>query len=313
MDPILDLPADLPPHDPAPPHYVPARTICEWPVGTFVENLVPLTDGSFAVSVLSEARIDRVWPDGRRATLVQLTLPVTGLVRIGSTLFAAVGVPEKAPWSIWTIDLASGAATQLLEVAGAVFLNGMAALSKSVLLANESVHGRVLRVDLGARASTIWLEDERLLPAPKAPFLPGANGLKLHDGYAWITSNGRALFCRAPIVGDRAGILEVVAERLRGDDFAFDTAGNAYIATHIGHSLDRLAQNGTRVTLAGADHGLAGSTACAFGITPADAGALYVTTTGGIIGPVGGALQPARLVRLALGATGAPLFPEEPA
>ena len=92
MDAILHLPPDLPPHDPAPQHPVPARTICEWPAGTFVENVVPLADGSFAVSVLSEARIDRVLPDGRHVTLAQLARPVTGLVLIRGTLFAAVGV-----------------------------------------------------------------------------------------------------------------------------------------------------------------------------------------------------------------------------
>lgn len=90
MDAILDLPPDLPPHDVAPLHPVPTKIIAQWPSGTFVENLCPLRDGSFAISVLSEARIDRVWPDGRHETLIQLAAPVTGIVLLGDHLFAAV-------------------------------------------------------------------------------------------------------------------------------------------------------------------------------------------------------------------------------
>ena len=316
MEAILELPSDLPPHDAAPRRPVPARTVFEWPLGTFVENLAPLIDGSFAVSVLSAARIDQVWPDGRCEPLAQFDAPVTGLVRIGQALFAAVGVPDRAPWSIRRIDLATRQAERLFDVDGAVFLNGVAALSETVLLASESVQGRLLGIDLVRGRTSVWLDDERLTPTPEAAFLPGANGLKCFGGHAYVASNGRALFCRVPIVdGLAAGRLAVVAERLRVDDFAFDADGNAYLATHIGHSLDRLSitgegVSGERISLGGAADGLAGSTACAFGITAADREALYVTTTGGIIGPVDGTLQPARLVRLAVGATGAPLVPE---
>lgn len=309
MDAILDLPAALPPHDHAPLRPVPATTVFEWPPGTFVENLSPLPDGSLAVSVLSDARIDQVWPDGRREALAQFDMPVTGSVCIDDILFVAVGVPDQAPWSIWSVDLSTRAAKRLFEVNGAVFLNGVAALSPTVLLANESVHGQVLCIDLESGECTVWIEDERLKPAPEAPFLPGANGLKIFGGYAYVSSNGRALFCRVPIADDGgAGPLEVIADRLRADDLAFDLHGNAYLTTHIGHGLDRLTPAGERICLAGPSQGLAGSTACAFGSTDSDRKALYVTTTGGIIGPVDGVLQPARLVRLEVGTVGAPLL-----
>lgn len=100
-----------------------------------------------------------------------------------------------------------------------------------------------------------------------------------------------------------AGPLETLAERLRADDMAYDAKGGLYLATHIGHSIDRLDRDGARATLGGSEQGLAGSTACAF----APDGGLYVTTTGGILTPPDGVLQPAKLVRLDVGAVGHPL------
>jgi hypothetical protein len=313
MDAILDLPRDLPQHDSAPLSPVSARTVCEWPTGTFVENLCPLADGSFAVSVLSEARLDQVWPDGRRKTLVQFPAPPTGLVRQGQALFVAVGLPDKAPWTLWRVDLVDHSAEPLFEVAGATFLNGLAWFASDVLLAAEAAEGAILRLDVAGRQASPWLRDERLSRAPQAPFLPGANGIKVFDGGATISSNGRALLLRAPIRADgSAGPLETVAERVRVDDFAFDADGDCYLCTHIGHSVDRLSRDGARASLGGPAQGLAGSTACAFGLGWNDRDALFVTTTGGIIGPVGGVLQPAKLVRLAVGAPGASLGGDRP-
>jgi hypothetical protein len=308
VDAILHLPLDLPPHDAAPLSPVSAHTIFEWPKGTFVENLCPLPDGSFAISVLSEARLDRVWPDGRHESWVQLSAPPTGLVLQGTTLHVCVGVPDQTPAALWKVDVQTGVAQLGFVVEGATFLNGMAAMAQSVLLVNDAASGNIFKLDLERSTSSLWLYDERLSRAPQAPFLPGANGLKVFDGYAYVTSNGRALLCRIPIGADgSAGSLELLAERLRGDDLALDAEGCIYIATHIGHSLDRVGRDGRRVSLANVAQGMAGSTACAFGMTDADRMNLYVTTTGGIIGPPDGVLQPARLVRLSVGAVGASL------
>ncbi|WP_428340977.1 SMP-30/gluconolactonase/LRE family protein [Mycobacterium sp.] len=310
MDAITDIPLDLPVHDEAPLRLVPSRVVTEWPVGTFVENLAPLDDGSFAISVLSEARLDRVWPDGRHETMLQLAAPPTGLVRVRDNLYICVGVPDQTPSTLWRLDLSTGDAGPLFVAEGAIFMNGMAALSDTVLLAAEAAQGRVLRLDLETESTSTWIQDERLTRWPGASFLPGTNGIKSFGGYVYVTSNARALLCRMEIRSDgSSGPLELCAERMRGDDLAFDVDGNLYVATHMGHTLDRIAPGGERVTLAGPDQGLAGSTACAFGIAGPDCDALYVTTTGGIIGPKDGAVQPARLVRLEIGATGAPLVP----
>jgi sugar lactone lactonase YvrE len=110
---------------------------------------------------------------------------------------------------------------------------------------------------------------------------------------------------RASIGADGApGALEVVAENLRGDDFAFATSGALYVATHPAHTVLRLAPDGSRTTIAGPAEGAVGSTACAFGRAAGDEKALYVTTSGGLWTPYRGQVQEAKLVRLEVGEAG---------
>jgi sugar lactone lactonase YvrE len=136
---------------------------------------------------------------------------------------------------------------------------------------------------------------------------PGANGIKLFGGHAFITVTARDAIMRVPLGPDfSAGQPEVFAERLRGDDFAVGADGSLYIATHPARSLVRLAPDGARTTLAAAEHGMTGATAVAFGRTERDRHCVYVTTTGGTMTLPPEQLEPARLVRVTVGAEGAP-------
>jgi sugar lactone lactonase YvrE len=305
MDAIFALPPNLPAHDAAPLHPVPHRTIAEWPLGTFLENLAVLDDGDIAVSVMTEGRIDRVSPSGARSPLIQFEAPVTGLCVLGAALFAAVGEPGAGAAQLWRIDPASGRGAAWMPLDGVAFANGLTPFGPHRMLLAESHHGRLCLVDVAARSTQTWFEHEWLTRAPGLDVLPGANGVKRFGDRVTLSSNGRALLLRVPVRPDgSAGALEVVAQRLRVDDLAFDVQGNAYLCTHIAHTLDRLGPGGERFSLGGPDQGLAGSTACAFGRHGTERRALYVTTTGGILTPPGGVLQPARLVRLEIGVDG---------
>jgi sugar lactone lactonase YvrE len=115
----------------------------------------------------------------------------------------------------------------------------------------------------------------------------------------------RDLILAAPISTDgRAGPLEIVAEQLRADDFAFAASGALYVATHPANTVLRRAADGTRTTLAGPTNGAVGSTACAFGRAPGDEAALYVTTNGGLWAPYQDEVQEAKLLRLEVGERG---------
>jgi hypothetical protein len=308
MDAILALPPNLPPHDAAPLQPVPHRIIAEWPEGTFLENLAVLDDGDIAVAVMTEARIDRVSLSGLRSTLIQLSEPPTGLSVMNGMLYAAVGEPGEGGAHLWRIDPGTGGAESWMPLDGVMFANGLTPFDSGRLLLAESHLGQLCMIDLATKRTRVWIADEKLSRTEGIPFLPGANGVKRFGDAVTLSSNGRALLLRAPVLADgSAGALEVIAERLRVDDLAFDVQGAAYLCTHIGHSLDRFSASGERVSLGAAGQGLAGSTACAFGRQGKERQALYVTTTGGIVTPPGGVLQTAKLVRLEVGADGYPL------
>jgi sugar lactone lactonase YvrE len=177
------------------------------------------------------------------------------------------------------------------------------------LLVCESVTGRILAIDQKEKRWSVWLQDDRL--RPKAPRKPGANGIKLHDGWAWISSTDLNLVVRSKIAADgSAGPMEVVAEKLHADDFAFGESGAAYLATHPAQTVLRLQPDGGRETIAGPNEGAVGCTACAFGRGAEDRKSLYVTTIGGLLYPYRGEIQDAKLLRLNVGEDGQPLLPE---
>ncbi len=283
-------------------------TLTEWPSGTFIENLTPLQDGSFIVSLLNEARLERVLQDGKRQPMRQFQAPPTGLAILGGGLYVNVGEPGHNGHAIWKIDQSTGEGDIAIDMPDARFLNGLTPFDAHSLLVPDSLQGRLYHIDLRTKKVHIWFEDERLMQAPSVPELPGVNGVKRYKNSVTVTSTGKALVLRIAIKPDgSAGAVSLVSDQLRGDDIAFDADGNLYITTHLGNSLDRLSPDGTRVKLAGVEQGMAGSTACTFGVK----GGLYVTTTGGIVNPQPGGIQPARLLRVDVDASPYPIEPKE--
>jgi sugar lactone lactonase YvrE len=287
---------------------VPSKIVATWPAGTFAENLAVLPDGSILISLHSHKRIDRYDPaNGQLSTFAELPAPAAGLsFDANGQLWVTGGALGAAPGYVWRVDR-SGAAQPWVEIADAYFMNGCAFISTGTLLVCESATGRLLAVDTSAKKWRVWLSDRRL--APTDPQMPGANGIKVYGSHAYVSVTDSNILYRIKLEGgEPAGPLEVVAENLRADDFAFASSGALYIATHPAQSVVRLAPNGRRTTIAGPEQGTVGSTACAFGRPQADDKALYVTTTGGVYFPYQGVLQEAKLVRLDVGEAGAPLL-----
>jgi sugar lactone lactonase YvrE len=285
---------------------VPSQVVAAWPAGTLAENLAVDAAGAVFVSLHTHRRIDRYEPAGGSVEcFCELPAPVAGLAfsREG-TLWASGGTVGEPPGFVWRVT-AGGAFEEWLQIPDALFLNGCALHPDGrTLLVCESITGRILAVDLLERRWTAWIGDELLRPVNQQ--IPGANGIKLHDGHAWVSVTDRNLILRAP-AGALGGPLEVAAERLRADDFAFARSGAVYVATHPAHSVLRLAPDGSRLTLAGPAEGAVGSTACAFGCASGDEHALYVTTSGGLLIPYRGTVEEAKLVRLEVGEPGKPV------
>lgn len=286
---------------------VPARTVASWPAGHFVENVAVANDGTVFISLHSHHRIDRYRPETNQLDVFcELPAPAAGLAfDADGMLWVTGGEVGRPPGFIWRLQ-PDGQAEEWLQVVDALFLNGCAILpSQRVLLVAESLTGRILAVDQRTRSWSAWTEDDFLRPEHEQ--MPGANGIKLDQGAVWVSVTDRDAIVRMPVgPAGTAGPPEVVAERLRADDFAFGESGAMFIATHVAQTVVRLDANGTRTTIAGPDQGAVGSTACAFGRAGEDRRALYVTTNGGISFPYEGMLQEAKLLRLEVSERGRP-------
>jgi sugar lactone lactonase YvrE len=282
-----------------------SETLACWPRGHFAENLAIDSAGDVYVSLHSHHRIDRFRPrSGRVEEFARLGAPAAGLAfdAIGR-LWVTGGIVGERPGYVWCIP-PTGQPQLWVEVPDAVFMNGCTPHPDGrTLLVCESVTGRILAVDQDTKRWSVWLEDDQL--RPKSAQMPGANGIKLHAGWAWISVTDHDRIMRTRIAADgRADSLETVATQLRADDFAFGDSGAVYIATHAAQTVLRLDADGTRKTLAGPREGAVGSTACAFGRLSEDRACLYVTTTGGLWSPYQGQVQEAKLLRLSVGEHG---------
>jgi sugar lactone lactonase YvrE len=287
-----------------------ATTAATWKAPAFLENLAVDADGAVFVTVHSHNRVDRYDPaTGETIPFAELPAPPMGLAfDAGCVLWVTGGTLYERPGFIWRVERGGGV-RQWCEFPDATFMNGGTLHPNGrTLLACESSSGDILSIDLGQPGRwDVWLQGERLRPL--VPKWPGSNGIKIREGWAWITVSGRKLLVRAPIQLDgSAGAIEIAAGRLCADDFAFGMSGSLYIATHPEHTLIRLDPSGARTTLAGPEQGMVGSTACAFGRAPGDEKALYVTTDGGFLIPHETGIQDAKLVRVEVGESGWPLL-----
>ena len=303
-------PESFPGHDGGAWLPVSGRVVASWPVGHFAENLAVDPSGRVFVSLHSHNRVECYDPAfGAVSMFASLPGPVAGLAfDTNGTLWATGGTVGQAPGFVWRIGL-DGAWEEWAQVPDAVFMNGCTPHPDGrTLLVCESMTGRVLAVDQRERSRwSAWMTDSRLRPGGEQT--PGANGIKVWDGWAWVSVTDRNLLLRAPLRDDgSAGPLETAADNLRADDFAFATDGSLLIATHPAQSVLRLDGNGGRTTVAGPDQGAVGSTACAFGRALGDEGVLYVTTNGGLWSPYQGKVQDAKLLRLEVGGAGQPLL-----
>ena len=300
----------FPDHDGGKLAPIEATTVATWRARAFLENLAIDAEGAVYVSVYSHNRVDRYDPATRATTpFAELPAPPMGLAFDASgVLWMTGGTLYQGPGYIWRVER-SGAVRQWCELPDATLMNGCTMHPNGrTLLACESASGHILAIDLGQPGRwEVWLQGDRLRSL--VPRYPGANGLKIREGWAWIGVSGRRLMVRAPIQPDgSAGGIEIASTRLLTDDFAFGMSGSVYAATHPEHTLVRLEPSGARTTLAGPEQGMIGSTACAFGRAPGDENAIYVTTDGGFLIPHESGIQDAKLVRMEVGEPGWPLL-----
>ncbi len=288
-----------PAHDGGAAVLAPATTLASWPPGTFIESIAVLPDGTIYVINHGARSIDRVL-NGVVESFSRLPAQGTGLLARSDGGFLVTARTESGSEIILSVT-SDGKAETLAELPGAGFLNGMTWLSPGIALAADSAAGTIWRIDAATGAVGPWLVHPLLGPAdvaltfPDHTAFPAANGIKRHGDHIYVSNSGRAQILRIPISGDgSAGVPDIWADRIIGDDFVLDALGTIYVPTHPMQSLVKIEAGGRRSTIATSAQGLAGPTAAAFGPD----GRLLIVGNSAI--PIDGVQRPATLVSLSV-------------
>jgi hypothetical protein len=288
----------------------PAETVARFPIGTFLESIVALADGSVLFNNHDAGLIYRLNPGGQPVVVARVPGKLAGLALLPSdngALLASGWAADGTP-TVFGVGR-DGAVSELVRPTGAAFLNGFAHLRGARYLLADSARGLIWQVDAARGSAEPWLEHTLLTRRAAGSQNPGVNGLKIFGDTLFLTNSDRALIARVKLTADDRpdGAPQVFVDDLLCDDLAFSEAGDLYLATHPLNSVVRISPQGDIAVLGDARQGLTGATAVAFG-RGASSGWLYAVTTGGVFAPPLGGPVPAEVVRLRIDASGAPVL-----
>jgi hypothetical protein len=301
---------------------LPYRTLYEFPVGTWVENLHVRANGDILVSVLlPKAALYYVSdPAGPSPTVTHLANFTTidsllGVAEVSPDRvitfggnFSSVAEPINGTSQVFEVNLnqydpvAKPEVKLLTAIPEAVFLNGVQVLPNepTSLLIADSTLGLVWKLDsLTARYSVAIQVSEMAVKEPNPFGLPvGINGLRVHDGNVYWTNSFTATIYRLAInssgYAEPGAKVEAVGHVF--NDFLDDmTTGpgdsdTIWAVTNTNNTVVAIGADGNAVVIEGSETELtmAGAAACQFGRTKKDADTLYITTCGGLAMPVNG-------------------------
>ena len=280
-----------------------AKTIAEFPLNTFLENIAVAADGTLFITSYEEAKIYQVTPAGAVSEHAKIPSSAAGMAFDQQGNLLVAGVSENKIPTLFRIH--HGTVETIVSLPNAIFLNGMVHLANERYLIADSYKGAIWEVNITTKTAQIWLQDDRLARSDANHPFPAVNGLKIYDDTLYATNTQRQQLIRISINrSGTAGIPDRWLTNVNLDDFAFDVNGSLYATTHVYNSVVRISPDGGITTIATAEQGVVGSTALAFGRTAADQTAIYVTTNGGMSLPLPTGLEPAKLVRLDVGVKG---------
>ncbi|KAJ8111257.1 hypothetical protein OPT61_g6105 [Boeremia exigua] len=276
--------------------------VAEFGLGTWVENIAVRPNGKILVTMITPPEIwevDPFKPPASNATrLVQrfdTAGLVTGITELEPDIFMAVGGA-----GIWRVDMNKGLtsnASEVVSIAGSGFLNGIATLDakKGTVLVADSALGLLWRVNTKIRTYELGLQDDTMAPEDLGGMLIGINGVRVWKNYVYYNNTPRQLICRVRIdraTGNAVGPYEIIAQGVRGDDFAVGQDGTVYVAELTRNIVTHVRLNGEQTVIAGNlnSTAVAGATSAAFGRTKSSRNVLYVTTDGASTAPVNGSI-----------------------
>ena len=227
--------------------HFPVEVVATLKPGAFTESLVAHPNGDIYISYMFDGQIVRV--SGSEVS-VAAQLPEEAMVGFmagistlnidaGGTIVASVISANPAYHGVWQFHPDTGEASLL----GALppmnnHLNGSAIDDEGRVYVADSTLGLIWQVVPGEGVGKVWSRDPLLGRRPYIGLAPGANGMRFHKGKLYVTVSDQATIVTIPVKDDgSAGVVEVLARDIHGDDFAIDTDGTLYVTTHVENSV----------------------------------------------------------------------------
>ena len=197
------------------------------------ENIVAEPDGHLIVTLDFVRQIVRLTPQGGQEVLATLPAPpdggadvpvthtalATGLVLTADKTIHVGYVAGDARFTgIWRLE-ADAPPRRVTALPADSFPNGMAADERSgALYIADSIRGAIWRAPISGGDAEVWTAGEELAPIT----ILGANGLKVHGGFVFVSNSDHKTLLRYPIGSDgAAGVVQTVASGHALDDFTF--------------------------------------------------------------------------------------------
>ncbi|KAF5005214.1 hypothetical protein FDECE_8335 [Fusarium decemcellulare] len=184
---------------------------------SFFESICARSNGMLLVT---RQDVNELWElnpftrTGRCVLRITEVESLTGMCEVSLDVYAVGGGtyrvkthegPLPGTFGVWLADLTGDEPKvhQVTRIPEIGQLNGITAWDSQTILAADSYHGKVYRVNIQDGSSSVCIEHETMTDPPKSPVRMGVNGLKIRtvDGgrELYYSNTARMLFCRIPV------------------------------------------------------------------------------------------------------------------
>ncbi len=221
------------------------ETFATLPSAEGTENICQAADGAMYVTLINAKQVLKVTSDGKVSEFAG-TPDMTNLLGVacgdGAIVTTAMGKSFRKQGATPAFDFsdvdphivafdASGKQTaDIAGVKGQAF-NGIISAGNGKYYAADSNSGAVWIIDVANKTIEPVVQDDMLKPGGDFPI--GANGVKVHDGWLYVTTTGTGTIFRVKLGADGkgTGALEKFATGARFDDFDIASDGTIYLTS----------------------------------------------------------------------------------
>jgi hypothetical protein len=235
------------------------ETVATLPSMGSTENLCQTQDGNIYITALDEQAIWKVDARGNvsRFTSVPSMVAIVGIAPTDSNgvVVTAFARPYRRPGATAADFTDVGSNVLVFDNTGKLLdtipspqpaaFNGITSIGGGAYLIADSNPGSVWRFELPSKRLSQWLKDPQLAPGGNGTGI-GANGIKVHGGWAYVGVSSSNAIYRVQLAGDGgpSGALMKWAEGFRPDDFDLARDGTLYAPNGMDGAVYRVTPKG---------------------------------------------------------------------